>query len=269
MIYYYSSPESSFPSLSECNIRTVLISYAYKNDLKKMEEHIKNDEYWQDKEKIKIMVDSGAFSIFNSGKQEIDVYSYKKFIEGFTESIYDKVSELTFVNLDVIPKDIKNKSDVDRAVETGIKNLDILSENMDKDMLMPVWHKGDSLEAIDYFVENGYNYIGISIHFSNLLSDFLLATNRIYKNKDDIKKFRLHGLGLTKEKIIKQIPFYSIDSISYKRFDFNQKNTKSQFWINNKLLFSTEKIYDMERMMKQVTDLWKIRNEDVENLAIY
>lgn len=179
MIYYYSSPESSFPSLLECNIRTMLISYAYKNELKKMEERIKNDEYWQDKEKIKIMVDSGAFSIFNSGKQEIDVYEYKKFIEEFTESIYDKVSELTFVNLDVIPKDIKNKSDVDRAVETGIKNLDILSENMDKDMLMPVWHDGDSLEAIDYFVENGYNYIGIGIHtsnlhFSNLLSDFLL-----------------------------------------------------------------------------------------------
>lgn len=268
MIYYYSSPFDSFPSLYECNIRTMLISYAYKNELKKIEKHIKNDEYWQDKEKIKIMVDSGAFSIFNSGKQEIDVYEYKKFIEEFTESIYDKVSELTFVNLDVIPKDIKNKSDVDRAVETGIKNLDILSENMDKDMLMPVWHDGDSLEAIDYFVENGYNYIGIGMHFQYLLSDYLLATNRIYKNKDDIKKFRLHGLGLTKEKIIKQIPFYSIDSISYKKFYFNQKNT-GQFWIGNKLLFSTEKIYNMERMLKQVTDLWKIRNEDVENLAIY
>ena len=90
-------------------------------------------------EDTEIMLDSGAFSVWNMGKT-IDIYKYIEFIKENNIEIY--------FNLDVIGD-----------VEGTKKNQKIMEDNGLKPI--PVFHYGEPFEYLDWLVKQGYTYIGI------------------------------------------------------------------------------------------------------------
>jgi hypothetical protein len=81
----------------------------------------------------KIMLDSGAYRMFKSGKQA-SIEDFRTMLEGLNPEAFTHV-----VSLDVIDDPEKTKANWDYLSAAGIKTL-------------PVWHYGDPLEYLEYYL---------------------------------------------------------------------------------------------------------------------
>jgi hypothetical protein len=153
----------------------------------------------------KLMIDSGAFTAFNSGKV-IRVEDYSDFIKRFTDKFKSHVKDLYFVNLDVI-NDAKGSN----------KNLQYLEEKGNS--VLPVLTYQAPLADLTRFLDN-YDYIlfgGLVGKKNEPLKAWLdFCFSRVMKKyKVTGKMPRIHLLGVTKEWALSRYPIYSSDSSSW------------------------------------------------------
>jgi len=163
---------------------------------------------------MKMMLDSGAYSIWKSGT-EVDLDSYIAFCKKeLTESQW---GELYFVGLDKIPgtistaptgDELKNASNTSylnyvRMKEAGVVNI-------------PVYHFGEDLGVLDRYLEIGVDYIGIG-GMARAVSDKnkRLWLDSLFTHIEDTGiSVNLHGFGITSSSLVKGYPWYSVDSVS-------------------------------------------------------
>ena len=173
MIYYYSAPTNYEIELKECKIKSFLLSYAIDGN---MWERFYNNE-------IPLLIDSGAFTIWNSGKKKVNVQEYRKFCEKLPDNCI-------FVNLDIIPITGSKQSDVDKCCNEGFDNFLYLRDYLKN--VMPVYHYKDNIKYLHKYLEYT-KYIGISPANDtneNIKKSFF---NYVFKNIDlDIKT---HAFG--------------------------------------------------------------------------
>ncbi len=233
MKYYFSSAHRAYGLLKELGTKNFLFSFAV--DAKSIKSIDENDS---------IIIDSGAFSVWNKGGS-IDIDEYLKFCQS-------KPQQWSFINLDVIPETGSSQSDVDKCCEQGYENYLYLKDKLDN--VMPVYHYGDDIKWLHKFMETS-DYIGISpandTH-ENVKRKFLTQVFNITRDK-----VKTHGLGYSSFTGLGMFPFYSIDSISFKRSKINGE----QFWNEDtKLWFYLRKeIKRFLRMEKEITELWESR----------
>jgi len=242
MIYFYSSPIVSDMNVYKYNnIQNFLLSFAV--DAKAITKF--------DKVGIKpkrVIIDSGAFSVWNKGGS-IDIDDYLNFIKKQNQN-------WTFISLDVIPKTGSKQKDIDIACEQSLENFKYLKKHVDN--VLPVHHFGDNIKFLDKYIEYT-NYIGISpandTH-ENVKRKYLkMIFNYIPKD------LKTHGLGYSSSEGLRLFPFYSVDSISFKKAKIRYNEQASQFWVCTKTLsyYFAQRIKYFKKLETEITQLWESR----------
>lgn len=237
MKYFFSSPSSSFKILESFDVVNILISYAV--DAKKMKLH------YEKYKKYEVIIDSGAFSVLNSGKK-IDIDEYKDFCLSCPQN-------WTFVNLDVIPSEnITSKKYVEKCVIQGWENFKYLSKYIKN--VLPVYHYGEDIKWLKKY-RNSVDYIGIGS------GGRLINTEKkieYYRNCFDMIGWdtKVHAFGFSTLSGLLQIPFYSFDSVTYKRYHIAGKMYYAQGDLE---VLQYNSIRDWLYYERQLTNVWKER----------
>jgi hypothetical protein len=177
----------------------------------------RNELFGSFSEKQEIFLDSGAFSVWKSGK-DIDIEAYRDFIDERIKDI--KVA----VNLDVIPSNRDGsratRKQMDIAFEKGLENFKYLSENtkLPKDRWIHVFHKNDDYKYFERILTLGITYIGLAPGQGTSLTQRLAFLDKCMDYVTDSKGYpivKFHGFAVTGTKEMLTYPWYSVDSTSW------------------------------------------------------
>ncbi len=153
----------------------------------------------------KLIIDSGAFTAFSSGKV-IRVQDYSDFISKFKDKFQKQIKHLYFVNLDVIGDAKDSNKNLQYLESQGHSVLPVLTYQAPLDDLVRY------LDKYDYILFGGL--VGrknaplrawLDVCFSKVMEKFK-ATGKMPK---------IHLLGVTKEWALSRYPIYSSDSSSW------------------------------------------------------
>lgn len=192
-----------------------LISYHYKTSLYKyINIYRKFNNNILDVNNYNLLIDSGAYSIWNSGKPAIDVYDYRNFCVDLLNKVSDlNFKKIEFINLDVIPgqrNKLVTKDHIDYAQKKSLENYFILKESIP--CLLPVFHQGDDFEYLK-IIEQNTNRFCISPANDKSVKQRLFWIQDVF-NKADCN-FKPHGLGFSNATIAKANKWYSFDASTH------------------------------------------------------
>jgi hypothetical protein len=168
-------------------VPALLVAYPYVNLFKK---HTKRNNYryrdW--------MLDSGAFSAYNSGKA-IDLHEYIDACHQLKDED-EKLKDI--IALDVIGSDVGSLKNCIAMKQAGVD-------------AMPVFHIGDDWGILQEYLD-GWSKVGISCRFGEKNADS-------YKFYDQCFSMgwpkRFHSFGWMTEDVLMRYPLYSADSSSW------------------------------------------------------
>lgn len=206
-------------------IRNKLVSYVYPDQLRSWLQVAKGREG-------NLIVDSGAFSVWNKGKT-IDIDAYVKYAHAAIVDGEKDNKTVHIVNLDVIPGipgKTKHLNDalvgkharkinldlIEKAAEQGFDNLKILLSNG----ITPihVFHQGEDWKWLERMLKHT-KYIGISP-----ANDMPTASKRewinsvfewLYKH-DLIDSVDTHGFAVWVPSLLKDLPWTSCDAATWR-----------------------------------------------------
>lgn len=215
--YYFS--DSSFSQDVEdfvCRYaKNRLISYHYKSAVKKyIELYSVYSQNTLDITQYSLLIDSGAYSIWNSEQPAINPAEYAFFCQELLQSVtHLNFKNIEFINLDVIPG-VKNQpltaDQIKYAQEKSWENYIFLKDKVPN--LLPVFHQGDSFEYITKIEESTLRYC-LSPANDKSTSQRLLWIQDVYRYANS--KFQPHGLGFSNSTIAKANPWYSFDASTH------------------------------------------------------
>jgi hypothetical protein len=199
MEYYLSAPETIYKP-----VKKMILEKDNLNFLLSFATSSKHFETFYKEGKNKIMIDSGAYSAWNSGKV-IDLEAYLAYCKKLPE-------EVLKINLDVIPETGSSMSEINKCVEKGFENYLYLKKHLKN--VLPVYHYGEDiswarrmLEETDYICVSPANDTGEPIKrefFKYCFSELPTGV-------------KTHTLGYSSIDGLAMFPFFSADSISYKK----------------------------------------------------
>lgn len=164
------------------------------------------------KPKIKLMLDSGAFSAWKRGLS-IDIDEYIAYIKHNEHLLH------TYVNLDVIPgspgKPI-TQAEVDAAAKASHRNL----VHMRKAGLrpIPVFHYGESFDWLHRLLDEGEDYIGLGGTGNASRPeqvDFFDRAFTVMTDRAGNPLVKTHGFGVASFPMLKRYPWYTCDATSW------------------------------------------------------
>lgn len=140
------------------------------------------------------MLDSGAFSAHNSGKN-IDIDAYADYIK----RNQDRITH--YFNLDVIGNPGASQANQKYLERLGLKPI-------------PVFHYGSDDEWLEQLVDEGYDYIGLGglakMNSQKKIIAFITHCNKIINGRA-----KVHLLGVAAPQVLEWCDYYSCDSTSY------------------------------------------------------
>jgi len=178
-----------FNQLGVSRAKKVLVSYWY------CQNHVLRDSLrkYSLGYGVDLFLDSGAFSAFTQG-HEIKIDEYCKWISSNEEYIS------VYANLDVIGNQVLTRENQTFMESRGLSPL-------------PVFHVGSGLKEFRRLCEK-YEYVAIggmvpymkrvSAIWSTLVKIFEIGVNN-----------KLHGFGCTNQKVLFNMPWYSVDSTTW------------------------------------------------------
>ena len=240
MKYFFSSPSSMRKPLKERKVRNYLLSFAV--DAKDVK-HFDDDDN-------RLIIDSGAFSLWNKGAGTIDIDEYLAFINSLEHG------DITCINLDVIPQTGSSKAEINKCVEQGFENY-LYLKSKSKHKIMPVYHYGENISILKRYADHT-DYIGISP-----ANDTAEVVKRAFLDKVfgfTKDKIKCHGLGYSSFGGLYIYPFYSVDSISFKRVIIEIDGVKFNMLNSNAISYPINKrIQEFLNLEKTVTEIWEKR----------
>lgn len=162
---------------------------------------------------LKLMIDSGAFSVWNSGKT-IDLDDYIKYCQA-------RPNLSVIVGLDVIPpKGVKLTPMVKEEVaKQGWNNYLKMIRKLPMEKVVPVYHRGDHIKWLETFLDFGCPYIGLSPRFDGAeigrRFKFLSDCKKITIGSDGKPIAKAHGFAVTNHRMMTMYPWYSVDSATW------------------------------------------------------
>lgn len=154
-----------------------------------------------------ILVDSGAFSLFNSSKKKVNFDKYLKQYMNFIGKS-DTPAVQGYFELDI---------DSLVGYDTVLDYRSNLLEVSDK--IIPVWHKRLGVNEYKRMV-NDFDYVAIGGIVSKEIKPEELPKFVKYAHNRGVK---FHALGLTSPKWLDRVPFDSVDSLSWFRTRFGSQ----------------------------------------------
>jgi hypothetical protein len=150
----------------------------------------------------RILIDSGAFTAFTTGKV-IKLEEYGEWALNFKKQWESKVRSLEFFNLDVIGSQEKSNINLHRLEKMGLQTIPIFT------------YKAD-IKHLEYYLRN-YEYIGLGGLVGRPAKeiqqwlDYCFKYIIKYKKETGILR-KIHLLGVTKQEFLERYPCYSCDS---------------------------------------------------------
>lgn len=146
------------------------------------------------------LLDSGAYSFMNGAKITVD--EMDKYINKYIDFIKRN--------------NIKHYFEIDVDNIFGLEYVEYWRHKMENSIgyrCIPVWHKGRGVDYWKYMCRE-YKYIAIGgLVFHVRKSEYPLIKKLV--NYAYYKGVKVHGLGFTKTKELKEYKFYSVDSASW------------------------------------------------------
>lgn len=205
-------------AVRDCGVKNKLVSYVYPSQLSGWFEVTKNTPG-------NIMVDSGAFSAWNKGK-EIDLGAYIEYAHEAIRKGEELNKKVYIVNLDVIPGQVgqtrgliknrkkDNRDLIEQAAKQGYKNMHTMLRNG----ITPihVFHQGEDWKWLDRMLGHT-NYIGISP-----ANDLGVSVKKrwiesvfeyLYKKNADVDT---HGFAVWMVSVLRKFPWTSCDAATWR-----------------------------------------------------
>ena len=146
-----------------------------------------------------MMLDSGAYSVWNSGST-VDLEEYISFCEGCDWAPI-------FVNLDVIPKD-RDKVNVEEGAKQGWENYRRMLDRLPSEKVLPVYHLGEDPKWLERYLSFGATYIGIGrLTVSTARDAEGLRSVRKMLVEDGKPVVRLHGFAVASWDLMGILPW--------------------------------------------------------------
>ena len=235
MRYYFSSPESARKLLSKLKVRHFLLSYVLEG-----KNHSKYDG--------KKMMDSGAFTVWNSTKKQLDVDDYISFCKCLDRNII-------CVNLDVIPETGGTNKEIQMCADQSYENFEYIRSEI-ANPLLPVFHYGEKLGVLKRYMGET-DYIGLSPANDTHVKTKHKFFDQCFRVVGS--KVKTHAFGFSQLEGLYRYPFYSVDSAAWKRYRPRVSKVKTRtMWLGDKninylMIQSIKKYIKLER---DVTEVW-------------
>lgn len=221
-----------------------LMSFFYIKGKVKLAEYIRDNS-------LEVLIDSGAHS-FQKGKK-VDWVEYTKKYAEFIKN-FDRPNVIGYFEMDV-----DNIIGYDKVLELR-KILETVS-----DKIIPVWHKN---RGVDNFKQMCQKYAGKVIAITGFKNEDIQDHQYLMFLKY-AKKYncRVHCLGMTRKKILNQVPFDYVDSSSwvqssvFGRIDGKGKVTKQFSKEKRGVVFKENYLINM-KMQEHYYKKWKKINND-------
>jgi hypothetical protein len=163
--------------------------------------------------KIKLLLDSGAFSAWKQNKP-IPVDEYAKYCHAHKHHVD------AYVNMDVIPGE---NGRMDRSQSTIEKSAAKSHENLLQMKALglspvPVFHQGEQFEWLERMLDEGEPYIGISPYLRSHQNEIISWLDRCFSIVTDSNGrplVKTHGFGVTACNLVVRYPWFSVDSTSW------------------------------------------------------
>ena len=198
----------------------------------------------------KTIIDSGAFSAWNSGAK-LNIEDYKNYCMKLP-------IEWTFVNMDTIPETGSGQKEIERCAYASLDNYLYLKKHLKN--VLPVYHYGENFSWM-YAYQRHTDYIGVSP--ANDIKEQVKRTwLKWVFGQFDYRKIRTHAFGYSSFVGMTLFPFYSVDSISYKRIYmyYPQEECYVPFYASSKTEFlAIRRINKYIEAEQLITQLWKSR----------
>jgi len=155
-----------------------------------------------------LIIDSGAFTAWNSGKpMTLDKLHY------LLDKLLKKAPQHNyyFIALDVIPGEAGRMATADEiktAVDESVKNFDIQLERYGK-MVLPVFHTGEDISLLHHYF-NLTDYVCLSPNQNMSEMQRFNWVNNVY-----LKDKKFHGLATTGNRMLGGFDWYSVDSAGW------------------------------------------------------
>jgi len=141
----------------------------------------------------KLFIDSGAFSVFNSGKT-IDIEKYIDYLLGWEAEKKD----IVYAALDVIGDPDASYKNYKLMLKRGLNPL-------------PAYHIGEELIYAAKYIKHT-NYIALGGTVGSSPKKRLRFFNTMFELNPDPKKIGYHGFGVTAPPLVIKYPWATIDS---------------------------------------------------------
>lgn len=205
-VYFATSPSKQhFELLAEEKVQSILVSYHY---IKKPADLIK---LLNGHEPERIMIDSGAFSVWSNGGT-INLEDYGNFCIQVKKLLSPNI-ELNVVNLDVLPGKwgfVPTKEQIDESAKKGWENM-LYLEGLGLKVIH-VFHQHEDFDILDRLCAHS-DYIGISPANDVSNKEKLAWMNKVFGKIRN--KVRTHGFAVTSHRQLYNFPYYSADSSSW------------------------------------------------------
>ena len=179
--------------------------------------YVKEAELWADLSRIEgsavqeIMLDSGAFTAWSKGKP-VKLENLVKIYRRIMALIPPHV-QVWLINLDVIPGSpgvTAGLEEMKQAIKTSDENFKVLKSEFG-DIVLPVFHQNEAEERMFEVAEQS-DYICVSPR--NDLPEWTRVNWSNYVHRKLPGK-KCHGLAATGGTMLKQVPWYSVDSATW------------------------------------------------------
>jgi len=188
---------------SMAGVRNLLIAYGQGDSVFKLNSDLLSDPG------ANVLVDSGAFSIWNRGGS-IKLSDYMAFAHRLRQ---ESTCGLRFVNLDVIPGEAGRRptpEETRRAADTGWSNF--MSMRAEGLPVLHVYHQHEHPSWLERLAAES-DYIGISPANDVSVEERERWLDRVYSVIGT--RVRTHGFGVTVTSLLSRYPFYSVDSTTW------------------------------------------------------
>lgn len=210
-LFYATSPGTNHMKILRDNkAKNLLFSYAF---VKKPQQLLDLLGDWTPE---KIIIDSGAFSVWSNGGH-IDLTEYAQFCKEFQAKL-DPSIQLHITNLDVLPGKwsfVPTKKDIADSAVQGWENMLYLEKQGLK--TIHVFHQHEDFEILDRLCKH-LDYIGISPANDVSNNEKMSWMNKVFShiNKQyGLNKIKTHFFAGTGDRMLTDFPTYSADSSSW------------------------------------------------------
>ena len=187
-----------------------LISYHYKSAVYKFIDVCLRNNLANE---ISFMVDSGAYSIWNSGKPPLKVEVYEEFCHDVIKRSKNEFKLLEFINLDVIPGERNKPVTKDNIEVAQVKSWEnYIHLNNSVANVLPVFHQGDDFRYLHMIEDKTLRYC-ISPANDRSTPSKLLWCNEVFGQINENAK--PHGLGFSTSEVVKCNNWASFDAATH------------------------------------------------------